>query len=125
MKQKVLWFISGPATAEQKAQARANGYLIRDAQQYHAGDFIEVCDAVMGDVPADYADKYPAFEVQENELRKEETGEDSKTAEANAEVTETMAAEDDIFEPEPQVDSEEKPRRGRPSKTVASNSDSE
>lgn len=56
---KVIWFIRGAATQEQKEKARLSGFTIRDASQVRAGDFIEVCDAVFGDVPAAYAEKYP------------------------------------------------------------------
>lgn len=54
-KQKILFFVPGPVTPEQKAEASELGLTIRDARAYRQGDYIEPCDAVAGDVPAGYA----------------------------------------------------------------------
>lgn len=54
-KQKILFFVPGTVTPEQKAEARELGLTIRDARAYRKGDYIEPCDAVAGDVPEEYA----------------------------------------------------------------------
>ena len=62
MPKKVLWFIAGAASEDQRKQAKDSGFVIRDSQQVRPDDFIEQCDAVFGDVPASYAAKYPNVE---------------------------------------------------------------
>lgn len=54
-KPKILFFVPGPVTPEQKAEAQQAGVTLRDPGAWHDGDFVEPCDAVAGDVPAGYA----------------------------------------------------------------------
>lgn len=55
---KILYFVKGGVpSAEQKAEADSMKALIRHAN-ITSGDFIERCDAVVGDVPEAYA-KFP------------------------------------------------------------------
>ena len=58
IKQKILWFIPGVATAEQKAAAQANGLTIRNPLAYSDGAGLEECDGVTGMAPKAYAEKF-------------------------------------------------------------------
>ena len=51
---KMIWFIKGVATPEQKQLAKENGFVIRNASAVVDGDFLEQCDAVCGDIPEQY-----------------------------------------------------------------------
>ncbi|NYZ69114.1 hypothetical protein H0A36_24135 [Endozoicomonas sp. SM1973] len=51
---KVLYFIAGPADKQQKQLAKETGALIRDSLAWHSGDYIEQCDAVLGEAPKPY-----------------------------------------------------------------------
>lgn len=57
---RTLWFIRGAASGEQIAHAAKNGLTIRDVSAYSEGDFIERADAVTGDAPPAYTDRYTA-----------------------------------------------------------------
>lgn len=57
MKQKIIWFIAGVATAAQVKKAKESGYTIRNSEAVVDGDFIEACDGVLGDVPKSYEHK--------------------------------------------------------------------
>ena len=71
---KILWFIKGEITDRHIEQARKEGLIIRSADAYHDGDFIEVCDAVKGDVPKVYADLY-GQEMQKSEQKQKKPAE--------------------------------------------------
>ena len=53
-KAQVLYFIFGSPSAEQLKLARDSGAKIRNSEVAGASDYIEGCEAVMGDVPAAY-----------------------------------------------------------------------
>lgn len=53
---KTLYFIPGVASEDQKALAKKATAKIRNSAAYHEGDYLEPCDAVMGDVPKGYQD---------------------------------------------------------------------
>lgn len=55
---RVLLFVATSPSAEDKAMARRAGVLIRDPRAYRPGDFIERCNAVAGDVPPAYRERY-------------------------------------------------------------------
>jgi hypothetical protein len=55
---RVLLFVAAAPSAEDKAMARRAGVLIRDPRAYRPGDFIERCNAVAGDVPPAYRERY-------------------------------------------------------------------
>lgn len=59
---KILYF-TDDFSAENVAFAEQNRLTVRKASAYHEGDTLEICDAVCGDVPAAYADRYPLHEV--------------------------------------------------------------
>ncbi|MGX2975562.1 HeH/LEM domain-containing protein [Ursidibacter arcticus] len=60
----ILYFIADP-TDEQIAFAKAHQMVIRNPQAYSLSDYIEQCDAVYGDAPQAYLDKFPVFELPE------------------------------------------------------------
>ena len=51
---KTLYFILGVVSDDQKKLAQKASAKIRNSAAYHEGDYIEACDAVMGDVPKGY-----------------------------------------------------------------------
>lgn len=55
---KILWFVPGAATAEQKAQAGANGLSIRNPLAYSEGAGLEQCDGVTGMAPKAYVEAF-------------------------------------------------------------------
>jgi len=57
-KKKILWFVPGATTAEQKAQAQANGLSIRNPLAYSEGVGLEECDGVTGMAPKDYVEAF-------------------------------------------------------------------
>ncbi|MGR2681547.1 hypothetical protein [Chromobacterium haemolyticum] len=63
MSKKILWFIAGPATKEQREIAAKERLIIRDSLAYWPGDAIELCDAVAGDVPPAYAERFEVLDV--------------------------------------------------------------
>jgi len=63
MSKKILWFVRGPASAEQIIKAQAAGLTIRDPNAYRAGDFIEHADGVAGDAPAAYLEAFDLVEM--------------------------------------------------------------
>lgn len=65
IKQKILWFIPGAASAEQKAQAQANGLTIRNPLAYSDGAGLEDCDGVTGMVPKAYAEEFDKVDEPE------------------------------------------------------------
>ncbi|AXE31632.1 hypothetical protein DK842_18040 [Chromobacterium phragmitis] len=64
MSKKILWFIAGPATKEQREIAAKERVIIRDSLAYWPGDAIELCDAVVGEVPAAYAERFEVLETE-------------------------------------------------------------
>jgi len=63
MSKKILWFLRGPASADQIALAQSVGRTIRDPNAYRVGDFIEQADGVAGDAPAAYLKAYEMIEM--------------------------------------------------------------
>ena len=63
MSKKILWFLRGPASADQIALAQSVGMTIRDPNAYRVGDFIEQADGVAGDAPAAYLKAYEMIEM--------------------------------------------------------------
>lgn len=59
---KILYF-TDDFSAENVAFAERNRLTVRKASAYHESDTLEVCDAVCGDVPAAYAERYSLHEV--------------------------------------------------------------
>ncbi|MBX9267207.1 hypothetical protein [Chromobacterium violaceum] len=66
MSKKILWFIAGPATKEQREIAAKERLIIRDSLAYWPGDAIELCDAVVGDVPPAYAERFEVLDSAPN-----------------------------------------------------------
>lgn len=62
----ILYFIADP-TDEQIALAKTHQMAIRNPHAYSASDYIEQCDAVYGDAPQAYLDKFPVFELPSEE----------------------------------------------------------
>lgn len=52
--QKILYFVMGNPTKKQEKEASSMGAVIRNAEAWHDGDFIEQCDAVAGEIPDAY-----------------------------------------------------------------------
>lgn len=63
---KILYFIADP-TDEQIAFAKRHQMGIRNPQAYSPSDYLEQCDAVYGDAPQAYLDKFPVFELPEEQ----------------------------------------------------------
>ena len=63
MSKKIVWFLRGPARADQIALAQSVGMTIRDPNAYRVGDFIEQADGVAGDAPAAYLKAYEMIEM--------------------------------------------------------------
>lgn len=55
---RVLLFVTGVPSRQEKALARRAGIQLRDPRAYRAGDFVEACDAVAGDAPPAYRQRY-------------------------------------------------------------------
>lgn len=74
---KIIWFIKGVATPEQKQLAKEKGFIIRNASAVVDGDFLEQCDAVCGDVPEQYKEvkkvDAPAKQKPEDAKKTEKT----------------------------------------------------
>lgn len=68
----ILYFTSD-LSEENQAFAKENGLIIRDVSAYREGDFIEQCDAVFGDVPKAYLDKYQMHEIKQKTTEKKPT----------------------------------------------------
>ena len=62
MAKRILFFVSGKITEQHKEAADKNGLIIRSADAYRPGDFIESCDGVCGDVPEAYK-KFPSVDA--------------------------------------------------------------
>lgn len=67
---KILYFVWGQPTKEDKEKADAAGAMLRDASAWNPSDYTERCDEVMGD-PAIIPEPYKIFirtvgEVQDN-----------------------------------------------------------
>lgn len=60
---KILYF-TDDFTAQNVAFAERNRLTVRKASAYHEGDTLETCDAVCGDVPAAYAERYPLHDIE-------------------------------------------------------------
>ena len=54
---RVLYF-TRDFSAENIAMAKDKGLIMRDIRVYGNDDFMETCDAVTGDVPKEYEEKY-------------------------------------------------------------------
>ena len=63
MSKKILWFVRGPASAEQMALAVSVGLTIRDPNAYRVGDFIEQADGVAGEAPDAYLKTFELVEL--------------------------------------------------------------
>ncbi|MBX9348729.1 hypothetical protein K5M36_16705 [Chromobacterium vaccinii] len=70
MSKKILWFIAGPATKEQREIAAKERLIIRDSLAYWPGDAIELCDAVAGDVPPAYAERFEVLDAKSSKGKK-------------------------------------------------------
>lgn len=70
---KILYFTDDFGAKNQEF-AKQHGLTIRNAKAFSDDDFLEQCDAVYGDVPKAYADKYPL-----HELPKEQGGQEPKS----------------------------------------------
>lgn len=116
---RTLWFIHGPATAEQQAHAGKFGLTIRDSAAYVPGDFIEHADAIMGDAPAAYVEAYgPAvIPVEQPEHSDSHVdGDDSgggHTAPATAEQQAPQVSDEETASGNGPADAEPKKKPGR------------
>ncbi|MFF7398882.1 HeH/LEM domain-containing protein [Achromobacter sp. NPDC008082] len=63
---RVLLFVIGVPSPQDKALARRAGIQLRDPRAYRAGDFVEACDAVAGDAPPAYRERYD--QLTQNDL---------------------------------------------------------
>lgn len=63
---RVLLFVTGVPSPQDKALARRAGIQLRDPRAYRAGDFVEECDAVAGDAPPAYRERYD--QLTQNDL---------------------------------------------------------
>lgn len=63
---RVLLFVSGVPSPQDKELARRAGIQLRDPRAYRAGDFVEACDAVAGDAPPAYRERYD--QLTQNDL---------------------------------------------------------
>lgn len=84
--QKILYF-TRDFSAENQALAAQHHFVMRNANAYHDGDFIEQCDAVYGDVPQAYLDRFPLFELPQapQEPKKSKSAKGAKNEPANTE----------------------------------------
>jgi len=55
---KTLYFVAGFASDKQKELAKKAFANIRNSLIYQKGESLENCDEVMGDIPAEYAEKF-------------------------------------------------------------------
>lgn len=69
---KILYF-TDDFSAENMAFAKRNHLTVRRASAYHDGDTLENCDAVCGDVPTAYADRYPLHDI---DIKSEQSADD-------------------------------------------------
>ena len=58
LRKKILYFVEGVPSAEQRKEADQLGASIRNASAYHEGDFVERADEVYGAAPKAYGKKY-------------------------------------------------------------------
>ncbi|UFQ02252.1 HeH/LEM domain-containing protein [Pseudomonas fitomaticsae] len=65
IKKKILWFVPGVASADQKAQAQADGLSIRNPLVYSDDAGLEDCDGVTGMAPKAYAEKFGLIDEPE------------------------------------------------------------
>ncbi|MGY4817970.1 HeH/LEM domain-containing protein [Pseudomonas chlororaphis subsp. piscium] len=72
-KKKILWFVPGAASPEQKAQALANGLSIRNPLAFSEGVGLEECDGVTGMAPKAYAEAFGHIDEPEGMSWKEGT----------------------------------------------------
>lgn len=78
-KQTILYFVSGALNEKQEALAMKTGAKIRDVNAYHEDDAIEICDAVMGEVPERYLERFEKSEHFDAAKRLVKTEAKSKT----------------------------------------------
>lgn len=65
---KILYWVAGVPTDEQKAEAKALGALLRNAQAFGPGDYVERCDEVAGhNIPEAYLKLYPVHRDEPKE----------------------------------------------------------
>lgn len=64
-KKKILWFVPGVASLEQKAMALANGLTIRNPLAFSEGVGLEDCDGVAGMAPKAYVEAFGQVEEPE------------------------------------------------------------
>ncbi|MFC0178998.1 HeH/LEM domain-containing protein [Thorsellia kenyensis] len=79
MNKKTLWFIAGVASALQIDFARRNALTIRDSTAYRDGDLIEKADAVCGEAPSAYLDKYDVADIDFSGLESSDDKPDKQT----------------------------------------------
>jgi len=63
---RVLLFVTGVPSPQDKELARRAGIQLRDPRAYRAGDFVAACDAVAGDAPPAYRERYD--QLTQNDL---------------------------------------------------------
>lgn len=80
--QKILYFVMGNPTKKQEKEAASMGAVIRNAEAWHNGDFIEQCDSVAGEVPAAYKHLPAATKKSEAQQGAELDKKDDNQAEA-------------------------------------------
>lgn len=109
---KILYFVAGVATEAQKELAKKAGAVIRNRNAYHDGDFIEPCDAAMGDMPA----AYRLMPIDEHNC---EAGTLAKSdVPCVAQVTQVGIPEISTIEPEEPAPIDLPKKRGRPRKSL-------
>ncbi|SET28303.1 HeH/LEM domain-containing protein [Thorsellia anophelis] len=96
MNKKTLWFITGVATALQIDFARRNALTIRDSTAYQDGDLIEKADAVCGDAPKAYLDKYDVADIDFSGLESSDDDKPDKQTELTSKQIKALLAEKGI-----------------------------
>ena len=64
---KILWFHRGNPSPEERARALLLGAKFRNPDFVQAGDPLEICDGVTGDVPESYAEHCPVVDMMEHQ----------------------------------------------------------
>lgn len=96
MNKKTLWFIAGVASALQIDFARRNALTIRDSTAYQDGDLIEKADAVCGDAPKAYSDKYKTAEIDFSGLESSDDNKPDKQTDLTAKQIKELLTEKGI-----------------------------
>jgi hypothetical protein len=64
MNKIVLYFTSGVVPTEQEtAEAQSLGAMLRNGSAVGDNDYVEKCDAVAGDVPEAYRQRFPVIDA--------------------------------------------------------------